>query len=220
MRRRGRSRRWFSCATLIFLRMAGGWRGACPGLMAMWSASRSGWPGLARTSWGGWSSASAITMRCGHPMVSALALVSEDSGGRERLLVVRPGIAAAETALPVARSVIGPPAWSPDGRWVAFATCTSAARDARPYRITRAIPWLDGLGLVDDAAPDICVVDAQTGQWRQLTADGWVNTAPVWLAGSAEIMYLASCDPGEWDRSYRVRAVSLDGAVRDLATFP
>jgi dipeptidyl aminopeptidase/acylaminoacyl peptidase len=147
-----------------------------------------------------------------------LALVSEGAGGGDRVLIVSPEDGSVETAVPVPRRVAGRPAWSPDGRFVAFATSTSAPRDtSRPYRVSRAIPWLDGLGLVDDNASDICVLDVAAAQWRPLTRDAWVNTAPAWLAGSTGILYLASSDPGDWDRSHRLRSVSLDGVVQDLA---
>jgi dipeptidyl aminopeptidase/acylaminoacyl peptidase len=123
------------------------------------------------------------------------------------------------TELP--RGVTGRPVWSPDGRMVAFAALAGAGREAgAPYRITRAIGWLDGYGLVDDATADIHVLECDGGRCRRLTQDDWINGTPSWRPSSNELVYIAASGPDEWDPTYRVRSVSLDGTVAEVVCLP
>lgn len=116
------------------------------------------------------------------------------------------------------QGVTGRPVWSPDGRRLAYTAPPAARREAgTPYRVTRAIGWLDDVGLVDDATADIYIIECDSGRHDRLTADAWVNGTPSWREDSAELVYIATCGPDEWDPTCVVRGVALDGTVRDLA---
>ncbi|WP_406293175.1 S9 family peptidase [Embleya sp. NBC_00888] len=126
------------------------------------------------------------------------------------------------------RSVSGKPAWSPDGRHIAYAATLSTRVVGAPYRITRTIGWADGLDLVDDVTADVFVCDLDTRTHTRLTDDAWVNTQPTWLspssrpgsseaeseeAGPGRIAFLAGCGPQEWRHGVAgVRSVGSDGS--------
>lgn len=106
--------------------------------------------------------------------------------------------------------------WSPDGRMIAYVSAPPARDIARPYRVTRATVFGDGLGLIDDAATDIYVLDVATGESLQLTHDGFVNRQPVWETATSALVYIATHDPDRWSDNSRVRRVTLDGVVTDV----
>ncbi|MBA3944342.1 MAG: S9 family peptidase [Herpetosiphonaceae bacterium] len=108
--------------------------------------------------------------------------------------------------------------WSPDGQRLAFAAPADADppdRD-RPYRITRNMYRFDAAGYLDGVAHDIWVVDVAGGEPRKLTDDGCQNSMPVWSPDGSELLYLASLFPDEYRMYARLRAVNLDGNVREI----
>ncbi|MGW4031203.1 S9 family peptidase [Streptomyces sp. NPDC004838] len=140
-----------------------------------------------------------------------LAFVS-DRAGTPQLHLLDPDsgeiVRVAETA------VVQGPVWSPDGRRLAWTALSNPPRDpAAPYRITRAVPWADGIGLVDDALTDIFTVDVETGEVQRLTDDDLLNRAPAW--GPGGITYVASFPPGSPAPSDQVRTVTVDGRIID-----
>ncbi len=106
--------------------------------------------------------------------------------------------------------------WSPDGRMIAYVSVPPGRDITRPYRVTRATVFGDGLGLIDDAATDIYVLDVETGESLRLTQDGFINRQPVWETGTAALVYIAIHDPDKWSDNSRLRRITLDGVVTDL----
>lgn len=106
--------------------------------------------------------------------------------------------------------------WSPDGRMIAYVSAPPARDVSRPYRVTRATVFGDGLGLIDDAATDIYVLDVGTGESRRLTDDGFLNRQPSWDATTDTLVYIAIHDPDDWADNSKLRRVTLDGVVTDL----
>ncbi|MFF1359547.1 S9 family peptidase [Streptomyces sp. NPDC058297] len=141
-----------------------------------------------------------------------VAFVS-DRAGLPQLHVLDPEsgdvVRVAETA------VTQGPVWSPDGRRLAWTTPPqNPPRDPNvPYRITRAVPWADGIGLLDDAHADIYAVDVETGEVRRLTDDDRLNRDPVW--GPSGITYVASFPPASPHLADQVRTVTLDGRITE-----
>jgi dipeptidyl aminopeptidase/acylaminoacyl peptidase len=113
-------------------------------------------------------------------------------------------------------------AWSPDGRWIAFsAGPTRPAFDPnRPYRITRAMYRLDGMGYVDNAIHDLYAIAADGGEPIQLTHDACHNTRPVWSPDGKQILYETTLFPNSYRFFPALRLVGFDdgwvGEMRPL----
>ncbi len=113
------------------------------------------------------------------------------------------------------------PAWSPDGRHIAFSARANAEPvfPTKPYRVTRKIYRLDGLGYLHNAVHDIFVVPAAGGEARNLTRDENHNcryTAPEWSPDSQEILFTTTFFPDEYRFFAALRVANLNGEVRDL----
>lgn len=101
--------------------------------------------------------------------------------------------------------------WSPDGRQIVYVSPPPARDVTRPYRVTRATVFGDGLGLIDDATTDIYLFDVASGESRRLTNDSFINTQPVWDPGADAILYLSVHDPDTWSDKTTLCRVTLDG---------
>ncbi|MFI6284652.1 prolyl oligopeptidase family serine peptidase [Streptomyces sp. NPDC051018] len=140
-----------------------------------------------------------------------IAFVSDHSGTPQiHLLDADSGkvVRVAET------TVVQGPVWSPDGGRLAWTAPSHPPRDpGAPYRVTRAVPWADGIGLIDDALTDIFTVEVETGEVTRLTDDDLLNRDPVW--GPGGITYVASFPPGEPPPADRVRTVTPEGRITE-----
>lgn len=128
------------------------------------------------------------------------------------------GPVVVHTALP--QGVASRPRWSPDGTRIAVTVGPPPVDRTEPYRVTRAIGWLDGVGLVDDAVADIHVLDMASSALTRLTReDGMVGT-PQWHADSATISFTVGAGRDEWHHEQHVRTVDLAGVVRTVVDLP
>jgi dipeptidyl aminopeptidase/acylaminoacyl peptidase len=116
------------------------------------------------------------------------------------------------------QGVGGGPEWSPDGNWIAFtAGPAGEPRDPqKPYRVTRHIYRMDGMGYLDDTVHDIYIIPAEGGEAQQLTRDACHNTAPVWSPDGQEILFTTTFWPDSARIEPVLRVVNLEGEIREL----
>jgi dipeptidyl aminopeptidase/acylaminoacyl peptidase len=146
----------------------------------------------------------------------ALAYLRNDGSGKAQVCVwsLATGETTALTELP--DGVAGSIAWSPGGERLAFLAMPAPVDRSVPFRVTRVVGWRDGFGLVDDSATQIWVHDMATATSRILTNDSCVNISPTWLAHTGEIAYIATFLPDDWADMKVVRAVAMNGDIRDI----
>jgi Tol biopolymer transport system component len=124
------------------------------------------------------------------------------------------------TSLP--QGVASRPRWSPDGSRIAFTAAPETVDRSLPYRVTRAIGWLDGVGLVDDAVNDIYVLDIASHELTRLTDEDCLLGSPEWHPSSDQLTYLASPAPADWRHHGRIRTIEVSGErpAHDVALLP
>jgi dipeptidyl aminopeptidase/acylaminoacyl peptidase len=110
----------------------------------------------------------------------------------------------------------GPVDWSPDGRFIALAAGPPERRDpATPYWVTRTIFRAEGVGLLDDVAQDIYVIDVETRELQRLTEDAAMNGRPKWSPTGEELLFLVSFEPhAERPLPPQVHAMHVTTGVR------
>ncbi|MCI0581563.1 MAG: S9 family peptidase, partial [Chloroflexi bacterium] len=84
------------------------------------------------------------------------------------------------------------PVWSPDGRWLAFASARHAERD-------------------EDSAADVWVVSADGGEPRRLTSTAGPVSWPTFAPDGRTVAYVGHAHPREVSRHQRLYAVAVDG---------
>ena len=127
--------------------------------------------------------------------------------------------------------------WSPDGRWIGFASRVDDEADfagvklpARPPGakwtgdpkvVERASYHRDRVGFIDTGWTHLFVVSADGGTARQLTDGNWNHNGVDWSPDGREI-YFTSYRADDWDRpdnwqESEIYAVTVgDGAIRQL----
>jgi len=162
--------------------------------------------GLARDTDPGWS-----------PDGRRIAFLSTRSEKPQMYLIPVDG-GEARALTDIALGVSGGPVWSPDGKHIAFTALPGTDRQdrSRPYRVTRHIYRFDGVGYLDDALEDVYIVPAEGGEATQLTRDGCRNSTPIWSPDGQEILFLATMIPDSYRMHPVLKAVNLDGEVREL----
>lgn len=122
------------------------------------------------------------------------------------------------TAIP--QGVASRPRWSPDGTRIAFTVGPEPVDRRLPFRVTRAIGWLDGIGLVDDAVTDVHVLELADGTVTRLTNEDRISGSPEWHADSACLSFTSSAGHDEWHHEGRISTVDLAGGIRTDAELP
>jgi dipeptidyl aminopeptidase/acylaminoacyl peptidase len=145
-----------------------------------------------------------------------LAYLGEDDSGKTQVFVWFPLSGMNRMLFSLPHGVAGSLAWSPNSCQLAFLAVPVPVDRSLPFRVTRTVGWRDGFGLVDDSATQIWVYDVIREDARPLTDDRCVNISPIWLAHTGEIAYVATFLADDWTDMKVVRAVTLDGVVRDI----
>ena len=145
------------------------------------------------------------------PRGASIAFVRPDDRDRPQLWVIsmEGGEARKLTDVP---GGITDPAWSPDGTRIAFVSDVDPDRlpddhdhkkDPRVSVVSRIRYRADGLGWRGDAFRHIFVVDAETGETRQLTGGEGDDSAPAWSHDGTRIAFIS--DRGQ-DRETAARS--------------
>ncbi len=111
------------------------------------------------------------------------------------------------------------PVWSPDGQMVAFtASALEELPDpALPYRLTRAVYRLDGVGNLDYAVQNVYVQSVAGEEAQKLTDHPNLAHALAWSPDGRQLLYLAAADPDRLELfSAAIRTVDLSGRVREV----
>jgi len=156
-----------------------------------------------------------------HPLWSPdgkmLAFLS-DRGARQQihLIAVQVGEARALTRFP--QGVGGNAAWSPDSEYLAFTAGPGnpSLDRSKPYRVTRPVYRMDGLGFVENALHDLYIVSVSSGTCQRLTCDACHNTGPSWSPDGKEILFTSSLCPESHRVHNSLKVVNLHGQVRTL----
>lgn len=127
------------------------------------------------------------------------------------------GEPAAVTAM--ANGAGSAPAWSPDGRYIAFSAQTNPSPDlTKPYRVTRRIYRMNGMGYLEGRLHDLYIIPSAGGEPIRLTRENCNNSSPVWSPDGKEILYFTSLYPDSARTNSDLRLVDLAGESRALLT--
>jgi dipeptidyl aminopeptidase/acylaminoacyl peptidase len=145
-----------------------------------------------------------------------IAFLTEVEGARQIAVVtVEGGAVRHVTGLP--QGVGGGPAWSPDGRSIAFTAGPPRRDPARPYRIDRETYRWEGIGNLDDAAQDLYVVEVESGALRRLTDDRCMNTDPRWSPDGRSLCYRVAFPPEKvWDFRPDLHVIDVESGESHL----
>jgi len=96
---------------------------------------------------------------------------------------------------------VSSPQWSPDGKWIAYVTASTAFQESK-YKDISA-----------DRNTDIMIIPADGGAPRKLTANPGADTNPEWSPDGGAIAYLASGDASSWAAKTDLMVIPVQGGT-------
>lgn len=151
------------------------------------------------------------------PDGSSIAFRSTRNGKPQIFMIaVDGGEATVLTALP--QGIADGPLWTPDGQSLVFTAPpqTEPRSPHLPYRLTRAVYRFDKAGYVDRMVAELYMIPATGGEPQRLTDDPCNKSILAWSPNGAELLYLATFFPDSHRIGAALRAVNLQGDVRDI----
>jgi dipeptidyl aminopeptidase/acylaminoacyl peptidase len=152
-----------------------------------------------------------------------LAFLSDRDGGRQQVYLIDSsgGEARKLTSLPNGASA---PAWSPDGRSLVVVCRTNSTEETEgpkhpPARVITSLKYrANGEGFTYDRRRHLFVVDAESGEARQLTDGDWDDIQPAWSPDGAQIAFVSARHAErDYDRAADIFVVDVtDGEPRQI----
>jgi dipeptidyl aminopeptidase/acylaminoacyl peptidase len=119
----------------------------------------------------------------------------------------------------LAQGCQGPLLWKPDGSGLIFTASPESPPDtSKPYRMTRPIFRLDGVGNTDAFVKSIYWLDLSAGNVERLTDDGWDHTPVNWSPDGSELLVQSILSPDTFSIFPRLSALNLKGEMRSFPT--
>ncbi|HEY7492835.1 MAG TPA: S9 family peptidase, partial [Candidatus Tectomicrobia bacterium] len=156
------------------------------------------------------------------PDGACLAFLSDREGGKAQVYVIDStgGEARQLTAIPQGAGV---PVWSPDGARLVTVVRTGGGEaggkqegnqpQTPPARLITALKYrANGEGFTYDRRCHLFVVDAASGETRQLTHGDWDNTQPAWSPDSRRLAFISARHTDrDYDRAEDIFVVDAAG---------
>jgi dipeptidyl aminopeptidase/acylaminoacyl peptidase len=154
------------------------------------------------------------------PDGSHLAFLSDRDGGKSQVHLIDAAGGEARRLTDIKQGA-GAPVWSPDGRRLVCVVRTGGddeqEKDGKPKTkparvITMLKQRMNAEGWTYDRRRHLFIVDAATGETRQLTDGDWDDIQPAWSPDSRRITFVsARHESRERDRSEDLWVVDADG---------
>jgi dipeptidyl aminopeptidase/acylaminoacyl peptidase len=155
------------------------------------------------------------------PDGTRLAFLSDRDGGKAQVYVI--DVAGGEARkLSVIPEGAGAPEWSPDGTRLVSVVRTGGEEQGGsqnshrpktpPARLITVLKYrYNGEGFTYDRRRHLFVIDAASGETRQLTQGDWDDTQPAWSPDGRSIAYLGYADAEDAPRNSRLWLVPAAG---------